>query len=162
MAGKCLVITFGMAAMKSLENHTIQAKEINSFPHKLVPISGALLRNIMRRLWLTIIGVVGPRTFINNSQDSFAWEWVSTNRPRLLPRDTKSRTSLPYFLWFLPSRFFAHLEIYLCVLAAGGQFLRTRQDDASGRSHCAGNYASRAPRNIAKVIDLGPGGLWII
>jgi len=39
-----------MAAMKSLENHTIQAKEINSFPHKLVPISGALLRNIMRRL----------------------------------------------------------------------------------------------------------------
>lgn len=97
MAGKCLVITFGMTAMKSLENHTIQAKEINSFPHKLVPISGALLRNIMRRLWLTIIGVVGPRTFINNSQDSFAWEWVSTNRPRLLPRETKSRTSLPYF-----------------------------------------------------------------
>jgi len=49
-AGKCLVITFGMAAMKSVENQTIQAKEINSFPHKLVPISGALWRNIMRRL----------------------------------------------------------------------------------------------------------------
>jgi len=83
---------------------------------------------------------------------------VGTNRSRLPPPGHKisNDSGILVFAAFF-SLISARPEFYLRDLAAGGPFLRTRQDDAAGRFHFAGDYASRSRRNIAKVIDLGPG-----